>query len=154
MLQTEKSTEPQQKTLTFGIHGENSPAAPAQNYLHGQDYNGLTTGDGKHYKLTYGNDNTPNADVFGWYWGAAEGAAFSIAGHKAWLVLPYDQAGAPNFLALPDNDVVTSLREKGIVNSEQFATAAQWYTIDGMKLASKPTAKGVYIHNGKKVVVK
>ena len=28
-----------------------------------------------------------------------------------------------------------------------------WYTPDGRKLGSKPTAKGLYIHNGKKVVI-
>ena len=35
------------------------------------------------------------------------------------------------------------------------AVAAEgWYTIDGMKLNAQPTQKGVYINNGKKVVVK
>ena len=29
-----------------------------------------------------------------------------------------------------------------------------WYTIDGRKLSGEPTAKGVYIHNGRKVIVK
>ena len=30
----------------------------------------------------------------------------------------------------------------------------QWYTLDGRKLSEKPTNKGLYINNGKKVVVK
>lgn len=34
------------------------------------------------------------------------------------------------------------------------ATAGQWYTINGVKLAGKPTQKGVYINNGRKAVVK
>ena len=29
-----------------------------------------------------------------------------------------------------------------------------WYTLDGVKLAAKPTAKGLYINNGKKVIIK
>jgi hypothetical protein len=29
-----------------------------------------------------------------------------------------------------------------------------WYTVSGMKLQKRPTRKGVYIYNGKKVVVK
>ena len=29
-----------------------------------------------------------------------------------------------------------------------------WYSLDGCKLQGKPTTKGVYIVNGKKVVVK
>ena len=42
--------------------------------------------------------------------------------------------------------------EKGIVNSEKFATAT-WYDLNGRKVAA-PTKKGIYIMNGKKVVVK
>jgi len=30
----------------------------------------------------------------------------------------------------------------------------QWYTIDGRQLSAKPTAKGIYIYNGKKYIVK
>jgi hypothetical protein len=30
----------------------------------------------------------------------------------------------------------------------------QWYDLNGRKLDGKPTKKGVYIQNGKKVVVK
>ena len=29
-----------------------------------------------------------------------------------------------------------------------------WYTINGVKLDGKPTAKGLYIVNGKKIVIK
>ena len=29
-----------------------------------------------------------------------------------------------------------------------------WYTLDGRKLQAKPTAKGVYIYGGRKVVIK
>lgn len=151
MLQTEKSTEAQQKTLM--LSAKKADVITAANLLHGSDAGGTTTGDGKHYKLTYGNDNTPNANVFGWYWGAANGAAFNQATHRAWLVLPYDQAGARSFFGLPDDDVVTSLSEKGLVNSEKSAPA-QWYTLDGRKLSSKPAAKGIYIRGGRKVVVK
>lgn len=34
------------------------------------------------------------------------------------------------------------------------AVPAQWYTIDGRKLNAKPTAKGLYIVNGKKVIIR
>ena len=46
-------------------------------------------------------------------------------------------------------DETTGVSEKGIVNSEKFAT----YTIDGRKV-NVPSKKGIYIMNGKKVVVK
>ena len=62
-------------------------------------------------------------------------------------------------------DGTTSLSEELRVKSEEFlspegesvarnATAAGWYTLDGRKLQGKPTKKGLYIHNGKKVVIK
>jgi hypothetical protein len=34
------------------------------------------------------------------------------------------------------------------------AGAESWYTIDGRRLDSAPTVKGVYIHNGQKIVVR
>ena len=41
------------------------------------------------------------------------------------------------------------------VTSDGVAVKAEgWYTIDGMKLNAAPTQKGVYINNGKKIVVK
>ena len=30
----------------------------------------------------------------------------------------------------------------------------KWYTLDGRKLKGRPSAKGVYINNGNKVVMK
>ena len=29
-----------------------------------------------------------------------------------------------------------------------------WYTLNGVKLSGKPTKAGLYIHNGKKVIIK
>ena len=61
---------------------------------------------------------------------------------------------------LTDNEVElkknmgTAIKEvKGEgVQSEKRADA--WYTLDGRKLQGKPTAKGAYINNGRKVVIK
>lgn len=30
----------------------------------------------------------------------------------------------------------------------------KWYTLNGLRLDKKPTQKGIYIHNGRKVVIK
>jgi hypothetical protein len=32
-------------------------------------------------------------------------------------------------------------------------SASAWYSLDGRKLCGKPTAKGIYIHNGQKVAI-
>jgi len=36
----------------------------------------------------------------------------------------------------------------------RFVEAEGWYTLNGVKLQGAPTEKGIYIRNGKKVVVK
>ena len=40
------------------------------------------------------------------------------------------------------------------VNAEKVNAAEGWYSVDGMKLNAQPTKKGIYINNGKKVVIK
>ena len=49
-------------------------------------------------------------------------------------------------------DESTSLRE--ISNEQLVISNYDYYTLDGRKLQGKPTKKGIYIVNGKKVVVK
>jgi hypothetical protein len=47
------------------------------------------------------------------------------------------------------NGIVTGLDGVGIQSGTE-----QWYSLDGKKLNSKPKAKGVYIMNRQKVVIK
>ena len=46
----------------------------------------------------------------------------------------------------------------GIIEVNDFSKASNqqdtWYTIDGLRLSSRPSAKGIYIYNGKKIVIK
>lgn len=47
--------------------------------------------------------------------------------------------------------------ESGIESVEAAPVAdadGAWFTIDGRRLASKPSARGIYIHNGRKLMVK
>ena len=50
----------------------------------------------------------------------------------------------------------TGVSEEIRVKSEEFATSATWHTLDGRRIANgqKPIAKGLYINNGKKIVIK
>lgn len=99
------------------------------------------------YKLAYGPAGTDLSDVVGWYWGAADGGAFSIEGHKAWLALPkastkgiagFSLAGDATFI--PETDTDDNQSQKVI------------YDLYGRKL-SAPTGSGIYIIDGKKVIV-
>ena len=52
-----------------------------------------------------------------------------------------------------DENGATAIKEINAQTMREIA-AEGWYTIDGIKLQSMPTEKGVYINNGKKVVIK
>lgn len=140
LLQVEPSTEAQ--TLPVYLATPSAAAYADTNLLFGSDEATETTGGAKYYKLTYSNDNAN----FGWYWGAANGAAFTSPAHKAWLALP---ASSAPFLGLPGWEDTTGIAPVG-VDSEN----GEWYTLQGLKIGKKPTTKGVYIHNGRKVVIK
>ena len=142
LLQVE-ATESDQELSVYLV----TPSAAAYagtNLLFGSDEETTTTGTGgeKFYKLTYSNSD----DNFGWYWGEANGAAFTSPAHKAWLALP---ASSAPFLGLPGWEDTTGIAPVG-VDSEN----GEWYTLQGLKIGKKPTTKGVYIHNGRKVVIK
>ena len=47
-----------------------------------------------------------------------------------------------------------SLIDNGQWTMDNYAGADEWYNLDGRKLNDKPSQKGIYIHGGKKVVVK
>ena len=129
-----------EQTIPITI-GSGADAYSGNNLLSGSDT--LTTipkATGElYYKLTYGNDDT----TFGWYWGGENGLSFTSDAHKAWLTLPASVDA--RFLGLPDYEAT------GIAQQKQTRQSA-WYTIGGMKLNGQPTAKGMYIKDGKKVI--
>lgn len=155
MLQTVAANAAQ--SLTVGLAAKTTYSG-STNLLGGSDVATTTTGGSLYYKLTYGSEEG-HTDIFGWYWGAEDGAAFTSTAHKAWLALPAagtEGSGedARAFIALPDE--VTGIQE---ITTPYSATAWEgsgcaWYTLDGHKLDGKPTQRGLYINNGKKVVIK
>ena len=97
------------------------------------------TGDNKFYRLTMHNGTT-----LGFYWGAASGASFALAANKAYLAVP-NTVSAPAFFGFGSE--VTSI--ESIMTQK---TKGEVYDLQGRKV-TKP-AKGLYIVNGKKYVVK
>ena len=63
------------------------------------------------------------------------------------------ESSAAPILVIPvlDNDEATGITN---IPMRQDMNHDLWYTIDGRKLQKVPTADGVYIKNGKKIVVK
>ena len=68
-------------------------------------------------------------------------------------------SGAPHRAAASNSVLLYSYKVSVIVNGIQVVTYgdlenAKWYTLDGLQLQGKPTKKGLYIVNGRKVIVK
>ena len=87
----------------------------------------------------------------------------SIAGdtqQPIWFAIERDGeivASSGEVMTFEKNAVIGSPDEPTAINFEHADTAyedGKWYTLSGVELLSKPTEKGVYIFNGKKVVVK
>ena len=78
-----------------------------------------------------------------------------IGANKAYLQIPTADfnaipASAPLRFVFENEEEATDIVE---VKTVKVADDA-WYTLNGIKLNNRPKAKGIYIHNGKKVVIK
>lgn len=125
------------------------------NLLRGSDEDTTTQGDGNcwFYKLSYGASGTERSEVFGWYWGAANGGAFAIKGHKAWLAVP-KSAGAPTRAFGIGGETLETEETTGIEEVEANEEEADvYYDLQGRRIP-KPTSRGIYIHNGKKIIIR
>ena len=135
----------------FELKATKAEAYTGQNLLMGSDEATLTYAVVNtpclFYKLAFGHSNTVNANVFGWYWGANNGGAFEIEGHRAWLALPKAIANARMYPVFIDEDA-TGIEQPTADNSE----AGETYNLNGQRVAA-PT-KGLYIRNNKKVIIK
>ena len=85
----------------------------------------------------------------------------SIAGDAKqgiWFAIERDGeivAATGEVMTFQTNAVIGSPDEPTAINFVRADYAdGQWYTISGMKLQKRPTQSGVYIFNGKKVVVR
>ncbi len=96
------------------------------------------TGDNKFYRLAY--DDYSAKTGLGFYYGAADGAAFSCKAGSAYLAVPASQA-VKGFKLMSDEDAI-----KSVEMAEQDAI----YDLQGRKVSM--AQKGLYIVNGKKVV--
>ena len=88
------------------------------------------------------------ANGLGFYWKAADGAAFTSGAHKAWLALPAS-AGAP-FFAL-DGMEATGIDAVSVEGRVQSGVV---YNLNGQRVNATGMKRGLFIVGGKKVVVK
>lgn len=137
----------------YTLVAESTELTPANNKLHGSDEAETTYVDGtnvKYYKLSYNNEG----NNLGFYWGSENGAAFTNGAHKAYLALDSETLlSQSRGFSLADlaHGVTT-----GINTTVKSATQSNFiYDLNGRRINSlNGAAKGVYIMNGQKVLVK
>ena len=113
--------------------------------LSGSDEAATTTGGGKYYMLSLDK----NGENVGFYYGAAKGGAFTNGAHKAYLVVPDATAGAKSFYLFSEAET-TGI---GSVQSTMFNDGRmEIFNLNGQRVSTPQ--RGIYIVNGKKVLVK
>lgn len=101
------------------------------------------TGNNLFYRLTMHNGNQ-----IGFWWGAEEGAAFSLAANKAYLAVPKSAGGSAAVRGFAFNGGEAT----AIKTVNTFANNAVRYNLAGQRINAN--VKGIVIVNGKKLLVK
>ena len=157
-------------TLNPVVLGKTVEAYPYadENLLHGTrlesdgvttdvDGTGTKTGDYYYYKLSYKLEaGNPVADSYGFYRGKADGSAFEIKNTlTAYLALPMSSGLVNNLRISIDNEdgPATSIQTNRLPADNMPQSV---YTLSGVRVnaAGNRLPKGIYIVNGKKVVIK
>lgn len=130
-------------TYTFNVSSE-AGTPVADNWLKGSDEEAMTEGGERYYMLSLDANST--AGSVGFYWGAANGGAFTNGAHKAYLCVKPGVAGAK-----------TCYRFDGQTTAIDGTRADKPTTADGAvyNLAGQRvdrSYKGVVIKNGKKYI--
>ena len=120
---------------------ESAPAIEGTNLL--KPASEQMTDGFKFYKLAY--DNFTEKTGLGFYWGAAEGGAFTVKPGLAYLAVP--QAQAANVKGFSFDGTQT-----GINGVEATTAKGAIYNLNGQRI--EKAQRGIYIQNGKKFIVK
>lgn len=135
------------KNFTYTIVNSDE-VAPTDNLLHGSVAEATTNVEGAkaYYKLA--NDKV---DRLGFYYGAENGGAFTNGAHKAYLAVKTEALSQKRGFSF---DSMTTGINHVVANAEQ-AKHTVIYDLNGRRVNSlNAAAKGIYIVNGKKVIVK
>lgn len=127
-----------------------SPMVSLENDLIGSEEGGTYDEEGyKYYVLCWKNKEKKLEEVGFYFQSGTQGAYAQVNAHQAFLRVENTSANADGYPFVFDEAT-------GITSAENEMPGAEYdyYTVDGRKLNGKPTVKGIYIVNGRKVVVK
>ena len=126
---------------TSVLGDENRLRPTGDNGLTATEMNSAVSETCKFYRLTM-----HDGEKIGFWWGADGGDSFAIVANKAYLAVPASVAGARNGFAFGDDATGISNVNVNLNDNENC------FDLQGRKV-NKP-GKGLYIVNGKKIVIK
>lgn len=134
------------ETIASGVTDDN-------NLLNGTDNKeSIPTDDNDsylYYMLSLNSSSDLNS--VGFYWGTEGGGPFENSAHKAYLKIPKsDTSNARQSFLFRDVETGTTQISRPVIGK---ITDKHYYTIQGSKI-SRPVHKGIYIFNGKKLIIK
>lgn len=129
-------------TYTFEL-ATSKGTAPEKSDLYGYDteQNTSVTNAKYYYKLSLDDDG---ANV-GFYWSQVNGAAFTSGAHKAFLAVKEAIASK----AFSFDKEVTAVKSVGLKSADDTV-----YSLAGLRMLPGHLPAGIYIKNGKKIIVK
>lgn len=136
----------EEQDFTFNVAQTEATPDP-DNLLLGLDEGGQTVGpDGDTEGYIFYMLSTKNGNV-GFYWKHG-GAPFETKAHKAYLAIPKESGVNISSFVFDDLNGITAITNNSTEGAEDV------YTLSGMRMDSKQLPKGIYIVNGKKMVIK
>ncbi len=136
----DKSSLPVEKSFSVS---DTPDAVVGGNMLYGTDTEQMIVGETgyQYYKLT-----TKGGTNVGFYFGSEDGAPFKNGAHKAYLKASASSTTASAYVFDDTNDI------QGVSITEK--TESTIYTISGMRMNGENLPAGLYIVNGKKMIIK
>lgn len=116
-------------------------------------YSPITLEAGDRTRLYLGSNNTLYYPSDAMTVGSCRGV-FQLHGITAGDLESGEENNAPLHIVLNLDDAngdATAI--SAVSNDPVVVSPSGWFTLDGRRLADKPTLRGIYLHNGKKVVV-
>ena len=153
------------KWKTTGSDIENPEFKYSEIESHDPDY--VESADGKvQFKGTFDPETLDGGDASNLYLGAGNKLYYpstdrTINAFRGYFHVDLDDvapvpggSGVRAFVLNFGDEEATGIISTTNLTNYTNSAGAGWYAIDGRKLSGKPTKKGVYIHNGNKVVIK
>lgn len=133
------------KEAGTSILGENNMLRPTGDTGITADEMAAADANCKYYRLTMHKGTT-----LGFFWGAADGAAFNVAANKAYLAVPQEIAQKIQSFVIGDGGTtsIDGITTDGSENAQRTV-----YNLQGQRV-SPDAAHGLYIVNGKKVIIR